>query len=135
MAGFNHFPQIAAALKPACQKAVTNTTLSLKDGVQANAPVLTGFMRDSTYAVTPDGTSTYGQATPPTDDVYLLPEVKPDNDMTGIVGVAANYGIYQEMGTRFMAAQPYFYPAVEAARAVLDAELAKVEASLRGSIT
>jgi len=102
--------------------------------VQSNAPVRTGFLRDSCYAVTPDGTSTYGEASPPTDDVYLLDEVKPEDDMTGIVGVAANYGIFLEMGTRHMSPRPFFYPGVEAGRAQFEENLGEFESLLAGGI-
>lgn len=127
ISGSNKFGQIAANIKPACQKIVTNTTTQIRDIAASNAPVDTGFLQSSVYSVTPDGQSTYGQAGSPPGDSYLLPEEKPDNDTTGIVGVGANYGIYQEMGTRFMPAQPYFYPAVEAGRAIFEYEGARLE--------
>jgi HK97 gp10 family phage protein len=120
MAGFNHFPQIAARLKPACRQIVTNATLYTRDAVQGGAAVRTGFMKGAVYAVTPDGNSTYGQVSPTEKDSYLLPEVRPDNDMTGIVGCAANYSIYVNYGTRFQAAQPFFEPGVEAGRNAFD---------------
>jgi len=137
MAGvvYNHFPQIAARLKPACQRIVTNTTLYTRDAVQSGATVRTGFMKGAVYAVTPDGTSTYGQGPPPpTDDVYLLPEVRPANDTTGIVGCAANYSPFVNYGTRYMAAQPFWEPGIEDGNAFLDIECSKFE-GLLGSIT
>jgi hypothetical protein len=116
MAGsFNHFPQIAAKVKPAVQKIVTETAIGVEEDMRSHAPERTGFLASSIYSVTPGYGSTYGEALAPPGDSYLLPEAQPD-----IVGVAANYGIYVELGTRFMAAQPYFYPAVEAGRAYLD---------------
>ena len=115
---YNRFPAIAARLKPTCQGIVTRTTLYTRDAVQSLAPVDSGFMQGAVYAVTPDGTSTYGQGiAPPTDDAYLLPEVRPDNDTTGIVGAAANYSIFVNNGTRFMGAQPFFDQGVEDGRA------------------
>src|SRR5258708_24628871 len=49
----------------------------------------------------------------PTDDVYLLPEELPSNDMQGLVGVGANYGEFVNYGhhTRsgsYVPAQPFF---------------------------
>lgn len=38
------------------------------------------------------------------------------NEQLWVVLVGAEYGVYQEFGTRYMAAQPYFLPAVEATR-------------------
>jgi hypothetical protein len=130
MAGFNRFPAIAAGLKPKCQKAINTTVDAIKDGAQAGAAVRTGFMRGNIYSVHTDGTSTYGSGNAPPitirSSAYLLPEVKPGNDMMGIAGCAANYSIYVEMGTYKMAAQPFFTPAVMASQAVLDSRLAIV---------
>src|SRR5437870_11672777 len=105
-ASFNHFPQIAARIKPACKEIVTNTTLYTRDAVQGGAAVRTGFMKGAVYSVTPDGASTYGQVAPTKKGSYLLPEVRPDNDTTGIAGAAANYSVYVNDGTRSMAAEP-----------------------------
>lgn len=130
MAGFNHFPALALGLKPRCQKAINTTVDAIKDGAQARAAVRTGFMRDNVYTVHTDGTSTYGSANAPPvtfhTSAYLLEEVKPGNDMMGIVGAAANYSIYVEMGTRFMGAQPFFTPAIYAGGATLEAGLSLV---------
>ena len=46
-----------------------------------------------------------------------------------LITVGAEYGIYQEYGTRFMPAHPYFTPAVEAVRPQFEAAVA---AALRG---
>ena len=127
MAGFNLFPVIAVDLKPACQKAIDKTALAIAADAQDAAPVRTGFMSENVYAVLTDGTSSYGMGSvSPPGDSYLLPEVKPDNDLMSIVGAAANYSVYVEMGTRFMGAQPFFTPAVVTGQGVLDAELALV---------
>ena len=132
-ASFNHFPQIAARIKPACKEIVTNTTLYTRDAVQGGAAVRTGFMKGAVYAVTPDGASTYGQVAPTKKGSYLLPEVRPPDDMSGIVGAAANYSVYVNYGTRFMAAQPFWEPGIDAGSAFFDAELSTFE-ELIGSI-
>lgn len=120
---FNHFPMLAALLKPALQQGITTVTIELAANAVDLAPVDTGFMADSIYTVTPDGGNTYGQAGTPPGDSYLLSLVPPPDDMSGIVGVAANYGIFLEYGTRFQPAQPYFLPAVELARATFEEEM------------
>src|SRR6266851_4412294 len=94
----NDFSLIAQNLKPACREIITETVIDIADLVQANAPVDTGFMRDAVYYVTPDGVSSYGQASPSNDDAYLLPEELPANDMQGLVGAAANYSIFVNYG-------------------------------------
>jgi len=73
-------------------------------------------MADNVYVSGPLS-STYGAGpAPPTDDVYLLPEVKPTDDMTAVVGAAANYSEWVNGGTRYMAAQPFFDQGVETTR-------------------
>jgi HK97 gp10 family phage protein len=76
------------------------------------APKDTGFMADSIYISTADE-STYGSSGSPPEGAEILPEEKPDDDLTAIVGVAASYGAYVELGTRFAPAQPYLVPAAE----------------------
>lgn len=114
---YNRFPEIAAKFPVELHKVVVQTTDIIQQIAYDNAPKRTGFMASSIYKVTSEG-STYGQADSPPGDSYLLPEGPSVSDQfTGYVGVAANYGVYVELGTRFQAAQPYFYPAVEEGRA------------------
>src|SRR5260221_14635530 len=133
--GFNDFSTIAALLKPACQLIITEKVIDIADLVQANAPVLSGFMHDSVYYVTPDGASSYGQASPPTDDVYLLPEELPSNDMQGLVGVGANYSEWVEQGDHtssgsYVPAHPFFYPAFEQGAAIFEGHMSELESLL-----
>lgn len=135
MAGYNHFPEIAVALHLELAKVINTTCDALVADAQDRAPVDTSFLKGSIYKVTLDE-STYGQGIGPTHSgSYLLPEVeKPNTDLEAYVGVAANYGIYQEMGTRHMPAQPYFYPAIEAAKATFNEQIGLIESSLEGII-
>jgi len=128
---YNRFPEIAAAFPVQLHKVVVQTTEIIQELAQSNAPVRTGFLRSSIYRVTSEG-STYGEAqSPPTDDVYLLPEGPGVSDpYTGYVGVGANYGIFIELGTRYMGAQPFFYPAMEEGRSRFEAALAAMESFL-----
>lgn len=129
--GFNHFPQVAAALHKALSQTVRKVALDLQASAASNAPVNTGFLRSSIYTVTATD-STYGQAGTPPGDSYLLPEAqKPEDDLTAYVAVGANYGIYLEMGTRFQPAQPFFYPAVEEAKVEFQAALDKIETKIK----
>ena len=134
MADFNHLSAIANAVPDAIKQVVVKTAMDIQAGAASSAPVDTGFLRNSIYTVTPDGSS-YGQSGGPTHkDSYLLPEVGPAEETTAYVAVGANYGIYVEMGTRHMAAEPYFYPAVEAARQPFIDAMSKLEDKLRGAI-
>jgi len=61
--------------------------------------------------------STYGVGSiQPPGDSYLLPEVKPGDDMTAVVGAAADYSVFINYGTRYMPAQPFFDQGVETTR-------------------
>ena len=134
MADFNHLSAIANAVPGATKQVVVKTAFDIQAGAASSAPVDTGFLRNSIYTVTADG-STYGQGGGPTHkDSYLLPPVGEAEETTAYVAVGANYGIYVEMGTRYMAAEPYFYPAVEAARQPFIDAMSKLEDKLRGAI-
>ena len=142
MAGFNHWPQIAAALKPGVQRAVTNTAKAIRGLASDGAPKLSGWMADNVYTVTPLEGSTYGQAGAPPgpSSAYLLPEQTPPDDMSAVVGAAANYSVYVEEGHHttnggYVPANPWFFPAVEQGRGILDAELKAVSSELEGSVS
>jgi HK97 gp10 family phage protein len=127
---YNRFPEIAAKWPVILHNVVVQTTEIIQELAQNNAPVDTGFLRDSIYAVTSDG-STYGQAGTPPGDSYLLSEGPGVSDpYTGYVGVGASYGGYVELGTRYMSAQPFFYPALEEGRSRFEAALSAMESFL-----
>ncbi len=91
-------------------------------------------MYSSVYNVTADG-STYGQAQTPPGDSYLLPEAGPPaSDQEAYFGVAANYAIYQNYGTRFLPARPFFEPGVERVRPEFDAKVATIEDRIKARI-
>jgi HK97 gp10 family phage protein len=130
----NHFPKVANALHKALSQTVRKVALDLQASAASKAPVQTGFLRSSIYTVTSTD-STYGQAGSPPGDSYLLPEAaKSEDDLTAHVAVGANYGVYVELGTRHMAAQPYFYPAVEEAKASFQEALNAIEPKIKGLI-
>lgn len=131
MAGFNHFPEIAAKFGPAVGQVVRKTAFDVQAIYASTAPRDTGFMVNSAYVVT-SKESTYGQGvgTPPKDS-YLLPEVaRPSDDYTAHFAVGANYAVYPELGTRYQTAQPAFYPAMETGQAALEAAMSKFESLL-----
>jgi hypothetical protein len=139
---FNNFPKIAGFITTAIKQTVKKTAMDIQAVAAINAPKDTGFLASSIYTVT--GTqSGYGKTTTISntgkrrhkklDTTSLLPEIPPPPDAyTAYVVVGASYGIYVEMGTRFMAAQPYFYPAVDFVQPLFEAELSKI-ANMLGS--
>jgi HK97 gp10 family phage protein len=153
IAEFNHFNQIADALPKVLSKVVRKAAFDIQARAVSGAPVDTGFLRNSIYTVTIDGSSygtgkatvqytKKGNVTKATVKNFykatqqtLLPEISevPD-ETTAYVAVGADYGIYLEFGTRYMPAQPYFYPAVEAVRPGFEAALSAIEPELQGMI-
>src|SRR6266699_5776698 len=116
--GYNHFPQIALGLHRALKKMVKGVADSISEEASMLPPEDTGFLAASIYVKTTT-TSTYGKghvSMTPYQALHreLFPEVDaPPDDLTAYIAVGATYGIYLEMGTRYMPAQPYFYQSVE----------------------
>src|SRR6266496_3435599 len=112
----NRFPELAAKLKPSLQKGIQATGEQMVSNIEGPAPRESGFMAENVYVSGPLS-STYGSGSiAPPGDSYQLPEVKPADDMSAVVGAAASYSEYVNYGTRYMAAQPFFDQGVEATR-------------------
>ena len=119
MPGFNHWAQIAAAVKPGVKAGILRACKETAQTASANAPYETGFMAGNVYYSTP-GESSYGAGPGPTKtSSYLLEEVRPPDEMSGVVGAAANYSVFVEMGhhvhnsSAYVPAHPWFFPSVE----------------------
>src|SRR5690348_3454081 len=131
MAGFSRFAEIGEEMHTAFSQVVRRTAVQIQSVATANAPMDTGFLRNSIYTVTSEG-SEYGQAGTPPEDAYLLPEIaKVEDDLEAYVAVGANYGVYLETGTRHMAPRPYFFPAVETVKPMFEAALGAIESQLK----
>lgn len=87
----NDFPRLAKLLPQLAAQAVTKAAADLMAFARMNAPVLTGHLMNSIT-------------------------VQPVSALAAIVSVGALYGLFVEFGTRRMAAQPFFMPAVELVR-------------------
>lgn len=98
---YNHFPKIVKGMEGKAAQIVAKTALDIEAGAKKRAPVDTGNLRGSIQA-------------------------RKVSDTHWIVTVGADYGIYLEYGTRFMAAQPYFAPAIRAVRSSFNQAMKKV---------
>lgn len=131
---FNKFPEIAAAFGQIAEDIVTRTATELEYQIAQAAPVDTGALQASVYKRTYAGndmneaiSSKKGKARR-----QFFPMVKqPANQYEAFVAVGAKYGIYVELGTFKMPAQPFFYPAVDAVQADFDQIAGDLEAQIR----
>ena len=100
---FNHFAEIGARLVAACIAIDQKTAQDVVEIAQGNAPVRTGFLRDSIH-------------TEPGEDEFT----------TNVVA-GAYYSIFVELGTRFMAAEPFLFPAVEQGGGIFESNFSELE--------
>ena len=114
---YDILPELAVKMEEVVSQVVRKAAFKIQFLAAAEAPVDTGFLKNSIYVVT-DKDSTYSEASAPEKDGQeLLPEVEhPRKAGEAIVAVGASYGIYQEYGTSHVPAHPYLTPAAEAVR-------------------
>ena len=127
---------IADEVRSKASALVRRTAFAVEREAKVNAPVDTGFLRNSIYTVTDRGNG-YDRALASatrlgakrhagerrSTEGLMLDEVDTPGDLTAIVAVGAEYGIHVEYGTDRAAAQPYLSPAVDKARPDWDAGL------------
>lgn len=111
----NHFPRIAAGMPDACEAGVRQAAVEIAATAAAAAPVDTGALQATCTAEPLDrgtvvddltvGGVAWAAMAGDTESGGLRPDGRP-----------VNYAIYQEFGTYKMAAQPFFFPAVEILR-------------------
>lgn len=93
--------EIARTMGAKAQVIVDKTAADVEAGAKMRAPVDTGYLKSSINAH-------------PVEPVHAE------------VTVGAEYGRYVELGTRHMAAQPYFTPAIEVARPGFEAAARRI---------
>jgi HK97 gp10 family phage protein len=99
--------QILARLPGNTEQAIRAVGFAIEAAAKTKAPVGTGALLNSIYTVT---TKHDGYPAVDTDaERVSLPAPKADE---GFVGPSVEYGLYVEVGTNRMAAQPYLLPAV-----------------------
>jgi HK97 gp10 family phage protein len=97
---------VAARLIVVCEAAPPETAQKIVDLAQANAPMRTGFLRDSIHTAPGDG------------------------EMSSSVIVEAYYAPFVELGTRFMSAEPFFFPAVEQVGGQFESDISDMFAAM-----
>jgi HK97 gp10 family phage protein len=84
--------RLTKEMEPRAEKVLDDTAFQVETEAKNSAPVLTGALRNSIHVEKP-------------------------GRLYRTVGDSVDYGIYQELGTSRMAAQPFLVPAVEKVRA------------------
>lgn len=90
-------------------KAVRTVGLAIVREAQILAPVDTGALRASIYMRTASKNDVPAVAS----DAERVELPSPHEKTTVTLGPSVDYGIWQELGTGVMAAQPYLLPAIE----------------------
>lgn len=122
---FNHFNSIADALGSACSKVVRKGAFDIQAQAVRRAAVDTGFLRNSVYTVTSEGSSYHSGG-------KMLPEVPgPPDDQSAFAAVGAEYGVYVNYGTSHQPAQPFWEPAIDAVRPGFEAAVAAIQDKLK----
>jgi len=129
----DRFDALRGQLREKAGQVVRKAAFDIQADAQTMAPVDTGALRNSIYTVTDRGSdysTALSQAMSANPDAAILPAISPEeasvDDLTAIVAVGAEYGIYVEMGTSRQAAQPYLGPAAEGQRQAFEQAMQKV---------
>lgn len=113
---FNHFDEILAQLLKDVDTQVDKSATDIAHAAQSMAHVRSGGTRASVYVVTPLQ-NTYGEAAGEASSLSpktpLLPQEAPEGEHGAVVSAADSASVYEEMGTRNMAAIPFLTPAAE----------------------
>ena len=118
--------EVYQAIHRAIVDAVRETAKAAKADGQAQSPVDTGYMQSSFYVDAEDFTDYAENVLTAPAGAELLPAEHHEKDTQAVIGIAASYGIYLELGTEKAPAQPSLAPAVEAARDTLLEKLSQI---------
>jgi HK97 gp10 family phage protein len=119
--------RLIGQLGPNAATAVDETARSIQELSREIAPRRTGALSQSIYVSTPNE-SDYGQHASAASSLNPLAQIQqevtphnaqyitgppPDTAYADIVGVAVQYGLFNELGTRYMAPHPFLFPSIE----------------------
>ncbi len=105
------------------QTALRNVAFTVERLAKQRAPVDTGALRASIYTVIGPGMN---QPPHVTTEARRAPIPTPTDRLVAHVGPSVEYGLFQELGTRTTAAQPYLLPAVRQAAQIVPSEFRRV---------
>ena len=124
---FNHLPQIAAALKPACRAVIQETVLELEADIKVSMAQAAGGRLYERGSGTHQA-SAPGQP-PAVDYGVLIGSVQTEmvRDDLGLVAEGTEYAVHLEYGTERMAPRPHMAPAADRARPKFVARMMELE--------
>lgn len=105
---------------PSARQAVRNVAFAVERLAKQKAPVDTGALRASIYTVMDGEDNTVPMV--PSDEARRVWVPAPRDMFVAHVGPSVDYGLYVELGTRYMAAQPYLLPALREAERIVPGE-------------
>lgn len=100
--------------------AVRATAFAIERKAKPRTRVDTGALRSSIYVRMGRGATALPQLPAEAGDVVRVELPQPEDDDTAHVGPSVEYGLYWELGTHVMAAQPFLGPAVNEAAEELE---------------
>lgn len=98
---FDRLPELRGQIRERAGQLVKKTAHDIEAHAKQTVPVDTGNLKNSIQA-------------------------EMESDLTAVVSVGADYGIYVEMGTHKMAARPFMVPAAEAVKPGFEAAMKKI---------
>jgi HK97 gp10 family phage protein len=123
-------PKGMAQLKVQLAYGLLNVGLAVEAAAKRRSPVLTGNLRRSVHtAAFSEGKRIYGATD---ENGHPIPDYVAPKGAITIVGTNCGYGVFQELGTRYMHAQPYLGPGLNDVRGeaqmLIKAGMSKVSA-------
>ncbi len=128
----NLIPLLPGIMNARMKRNVDQTAENIRTRAYQMAPRATGSLAESLYVSKgDDDVSDYSQHAARAQSVnpkaVIVPEVRPSLVISlsgaggaasyiAVIGAAVSHGIFQELGTRYMAPQPFMFPAVEPER-------------------
>lgn len=122
---YDHTAALSQQMQQRMHAAVDTAALQIQDRASQIAPVDTGALRNSIYVnngTDSDYSLRVSTARSLNRDMVALEEIDPEfviavsstpgpDSYISIVAAAAEYALFQELGTRYHRAQPFMYPA------------------------
>ena len=124
----SQIPSLLKKERKEIDRLIRASAFRVEAGAKLAAPVDTGLLRASIYTTTNRDSSraqaeTDARKIDPTADLGNEPTV---GELTAVVSVGAEYGIYVEMGGKRGAARPYLGPALEEVARDLRVEVRRI---------